>query len=166
MRKKRRRKIGDGLIWLVMLVLLCLPSTGLAAGVLIPTIKAAPGEEVEIPVKVEGVENLAGMKLVLSYDSKVLIFQKEKKAAVAQSLMHIVNPNTPGKLIVVMAGAKGVEIKNGPIIYLTFRIREKVSGERTSIQIEEVQLMTDQLKNLTPDIRNGEVLVTKYATGR
>jgi hypothetical protein len=138
------------------------PGSIWAASVHIPSVQAAPGEQVEIPVNLEKVENLAGMKLVLIYDSKVLLFQKERKAPVAQSLMHIVNPKIPGKLIVVMAGAKGVQIKNGPIIYLTFKVSVKIgSRKKIPIKIEEVQLMTEQLKNLNPTTKDGEVVLVE-----
>lgn len=136
------------------------PGTTCAQEVSISKVKAEAGKQVEISVKLEGVENLAGMKLVLRYDGKALTFQNERKASVAQSLMHIVNPKIPGKLIVVMAGAKGIQIKNGPVIYLTFKISENVSpGSRSAIKIEEVQLMTDQLKNLSPTTHDGEVIL-------
>jgi len=143
-----------------LLFALAWPCSIWAASVHLPKIQAVAGELVEIPVYLEKVENLAGMKLVLSYDSTILRFQEERKAPIAQSLMHIVNPKIPGKLIVVMAGVKGIQIKNGPIIYLIFKVNDKIgSPKKISIKIEEVQLMTDQLKTLNPTIEDGEVVL-------
>jgi len=153
-------RIPLSLVGLGLLFTLAWPCSIWAASVHLPTIRAVAGELVEIPVYLEKVENLAGMKLVLSYNSKILTFQEERKAPIAQSLMHIVNPQIPGKLIVVMAGAKGVQVNNGPIIYLTFKVNDKIgSQKKILIKIEEVQLMTDQLKTLNPTIKDGEVML-------
>ena len=160
LRSSRRRRIlfyflGVGL-------LMAWPSSIWAASVHLPKIQVVPGEVVEIPVNLEKVENLAGLKLVLAYDSTYLQFQKERKPPVAQSLMHIVNPKIQGKLIVVMAGAKGIQVKNGPIIYLTFKVSNKIAPpKKIPIKIEEVQLMTDQLKNLNPTTQDGEVVLVE-----
>ena len=157
MREERVSQWSEGgriplsLVGLGLLFTLAWPCSIWAASVHLPTIRAVAGELVEI---------LAGMKLVLSYNSKILTFQEERKAPIAQSLMHIVNPQIPGKLIVVMAGAKGVQVNNGPIIYLTFKVNDKIgSQKKILIKIEEVQLMTDQLKTLNPTIKDGEVML-------
>ena len=160
MKRYMRSALGLFLMGIGILLGMIWPGTGWAAEVLLPAVEAEPGKQIEVPVKLEGVENLAGMKLVLSYDSEVLQFQGERKPAAAQSLMHIVNPKIPGKLIVVMAGAKGIQIKNGPIIYLIFKVSDKIGTQKKiPIKIEEVQLMTDQLKNLNPTTKNGEVVL-------
>jgi len=159
-----RSALGLFLLGIGILLGMIWPGTGGAAEVLLPAVEAEPGKQIEVPVKLEGVENLAGMKLVLSYDSEVLQFQGERKPPAAQSLMHIVNPKIPGKLIVVMAGAKGIQIKNGPIIYLIFKVSDKIGTQKKiPIKIEEVQLMTDQLKNLNPTTKNGEVVLIEKA---
>ena len=145
-----------GMIW---------PGTGWAAKVLLLAVEAEPGKQIEVPVKLEGVQNLAGMKLVLTYDGEMLQFQKERKPVVAQSLMHIVNPKIQGKLIVVMAGAKGIQVKNGPIIYLIFKVSDKIgTRKKILIKIEEAQLMTDQLKNLNPTTQDGEIVLIEKAS--
>jgi len=164
MKRYMRSALGLFLMGIGILLGMIWPGTGWAAEVLLPAVEAEPGKQIEVPVKLEGVENLAGMKLVLSYDSEVLQFQGERKPPAAQSLMHIVNPKIPGKLIVVMAGAKGIQIKNGPIIYLIFKVSDKIGTQKKiPIKIEEVQLMTDQLKNLNPTTKNGEVVLIEKA---
>lgn len=148
------------LVSLGLLFTLVWPCSIWGASVHLPKMQAAAGDLVEMAVYIEKVKNLAGMKLVLSYDSTVLKFQEERKDPIAQSLMHVVNPKIPGKLIVVMAGAKGIQIDNGPIIYLTFKVSDKINAQRKiPIKIEEVQLMTDQLKNLNPATQDGEVVL-------
>ena len=157
--------LRSGLPWATALALaLVSPPPASAATVLIPALQAAPGDEVEIPVTLEGVDNLAGLKVVLGFDGKVLQFLQERKEPIAQSLMHVVNPNTPGKLIIVMAGAKGIQVKNGPLIYLKFKVSETAPpATRSPIKIEELQLMTDQLKNIKAATKDGELTVIDKA---
>jgi hypothetical protein len=156
----RRRRIL--LSFLCVGLLIAWPDSIWAASVHLPKIQTVPGEMVEVPVNLEKVENLAGLKLVLAYDSTYLQFRKERKPPVAQSLMHIVNPKIQGKLIVVMAGAKGIKVKNGAIIYLTFKVSSKIpASKKIPIKIEEVELMTDQLKKLNPTIKDGEVVLVE-----
>jgi len=124
-----------------------------ATTIYIPEVKGKIGQSVEIPVMIDHVDNLAGVKLVMEYDYKILTFKDGAKTKESSSLMHIVNDKKPGKLIVVMAGAKGIKGKNFPILILTFEIKGNLTeNQTTSIKIKDVNLMSDQLKEITCDI--------------
>jgi len=98
---------------------------------------------------IDHVDNLAGVKLVMEYDCKILIFKNGSKTKESNSLMHIINDKNPGKLIVVMAGARGIKGKDFPILTLTFEIKKGLTGNHaTSIKINDVHLMSDQLKEI------------------
>jgi len=120
-----------------------------ATEIYIPALKAKPGLSVEIPVMIDHVDNLAGVKLIMEYDCKILTFKKGERTKESNSLMHIVNDKKPGKLIVVMAGAKGIKGENFPILILTFEVEKNLTGNHTtSIKITDIQLMSDQLKEI------------------
>ncbi|RZB30231.1 MAG: hypothetical protein SRB1_02511 [Desulfobacteraceae bacterium Eth-SRB1] len=120
-----------------------------ATEIYIPALKANPGQMVEIPVMIDHVENLAGVKLIVEYDCKILTFKKGEKTKESNSLMHIVNDKKPGRLIIVMAGAKGIKGKNFPILTLAFEIKKGLTGNHAiSIKITDVQLMSDKLKEI------------------
>lgn len=124
-----------------------------ATRIYIQAIKGEPGQSVEIPVMIDHVDNLAGVKLVMEYDCKILIFRHGAKTKESNSLMYIVNDKNPGKLIVVMAGAKGIKGKDFPILTLTFEIKKGLAGNHTtSIKIKDVHLMSDQLKKIKCDV--------------
>lgn len=107
------------------------------------------GEIIDIPLIVDEVDNLAGLKLVLAYDPEVLVFKKGAKSKETDALMHIVNDKKPGSLIIVMAGAKGIQGKNFPVFTVTFEAKKGLKENRTTtISITEVQLMSDQLKEI------------------
>jgi len=120
-----------------------------AAEVRIPPITTRPNQTIDVPIIVDEVDNLAGIKLVMSYDPEILVFKKGAKTRETDSLMHIVNDKKPGQLIVVMAGARGIKGKNVPIFTLTFNIKSGLKGNHvTKIAITEAQFMSDQLKEI------------------
>ena len=124
-------------------------SAAFATEISIPPITAKPGQSIDIPVIMDQVDNLAGVKLVMTYDPRILIFKKGMKTKETDSLMHIVNDKKPGLLIVVMAGARGIKGKDFPILILTFDVKEGLKGNHTTlILVTEVQLMSDQLKDI------------------
>lgn len=125
-----------------------------------PGTETEPGQSFEIPVLIDAVENLAGVKLSLSYDPKVLTFQKADKTKATTSLMHIVNDKKPGVLIIVMAGARGIKGKNFPLLLLHFeaKVPEKIP-HKTEITVKEIQLMSDQLKDLPAQVVTRPILI-------
>ncbi len=114
-----------------------------------PAVEIEPGGGFEIPVLVDAVENLAGVKLSLAYDDRVLNFKKAEKTRATTSLMHIVNDKKPGVLIIVMAGARGIKGKEFPLLRLSFEAKTPDNlPHETKIEVKEIQMMSDQLKDL------------------
>ena len=132
-----------------------------AAEIRIPPIKTHPRQTIDIPIIIDEVDNLAGVKLVMSYDQEILVFKKGTKSKQTGSLTHVVNDTKPGQLIVVMAGARGIKIKNLAIFTLTFDVKKSVKGNRkVKIAITEAQLMTDQLKEIKCDIKVAPITIS------
>jgi len=86
-------------------------STVMGTELYVPALKGKSGQNIDIPIMIDKVDNLAGVKLVLQYDPKVLTYKKAAKTEQTSSLMHIVNAKKPGLLIVFMAGPKGINGK-------------------------------------------------------
>jgi hypothetical protein len=115
-----------------------------------PPVETEAGGVVEIPLMVDAVENLAGVKLSLTYDKQVLTFLKAEKTRATSSLMHIVNDKKPGALIIVMAGARGIKGKKVTLLHLFFKAKNPESlPHHTELAVKEIQLMSDQLKDLS-----------------
>ena len=118
-----------------------------AVEIRIPPLTAKSGQSLEVPITIDEIDNLAGVKLVLTYDPEILIYKSGMKTKETDSLMHIVNDKKPGLLIVVMAGAQGIKGKDLPIFTLTFEVKKDIKENRTTkITITESQLMGDDLK--------------------
>jgi len=145
---KQRSKWEIVLIFFLFISLSWQGSVG-ATEIRIHPITTRPNQTIDVPIIVDEVDNLAGVKLVMSYDPEILVFKKGAKTKETDSLMHVVNDKKPGQLIVVMAGARGIKGKNLPIFTLTFDVKSNLKGNhKVKITITEAQLMSDQLKEI------------------
>lgn len=145
----KRRKIL--LTWLVVFVSFIFsfasPGEARATKLFIPALTAKPGASVVVPVKIDKVDDLAGLKVVLQYDSKLLTYEKTVKSAQTNPLLYVVNDKKPGRIIVVMAGAKGIAGENLALFSLFFQVKSESPG-KASISFGETQLMSSKLKEI------------------
>jgi hypothetical protein len=75
-------------------------------------------------------------------------------------MMHVVNDTQPGRLVLVMAGAKGISGKNIPLFTFTFTARGGLTSPReTSLTITELQMMSDQLKKIDASYTTGSISI-------
>ena len=158
--------IVKGLVYFTFFMLLTnlWISKALATEIKIPAMKTMPGQLVHIPIIIDEVDNLAGVKLVMNYDSKILHFKDGAKTKQTNSLMHIINSKKPGTLIVVMAGARGIKIKELPILILTFEVGEGLEKDQTTrLSITEAQLMSDKLKDIKYTITIDPISISRDA---
>jgi len=129
-------------------------SVAVAAELSIPPQTAKAGTSVAVPLMIDTIDNLAGIKIVIEYDRKLLHFTKGEKTKKTNSLMHVINDKVPGKLIIVMAGARGIGGKRFPILILTFETAKDLKKEQSAgIEIIDVQLMSDQLKDIEHTVK-------------
>lgn len=135
-------------------------SGAIAAEIAFPDVSTRVGETFDLPVVVREVDNLAGLKMTLTYDATLLQFVKAAKTQASGSLLHIVNSKTPGKLVVVMAGARGIRGDELTILTLTFEAVKAAEAEAAaSVAVKESQLMTDSLKEIAHGIGIGKITI-------
>ena len=148
-------------LFLFLLIMGAWISPALGTELYIPPMEGKPGQSIEVPVMIDQVDNLAGVKLVMKYDADLLTYKKGSKTKHTNSLMHIINDKKPGLLIAVMAGARGIKGKEFPILKLTFEIKKILKGNhKTQFEIKELQLMSDKLKDLKYSIKVGPLTIT------
>jgi hypothetical protein len=151
----------------LILAILCVTVTILATGVAsgtelyIPATKTTLGQPVDVPVMIDDVENMAGLKLVMKYDQEILTFKKGIKTKHSDSLMHIINDKKPGVLIVVMAGARGIKGKEFAVLNLIFEAKGEAKQNRvTTIQITEIEMMSDKLKDIACQVKTNPLVIS------
>jgi len=133
----------------------------LATMVYLPEVQGTSGESIDLPIMMDQVDNLAGVKLVMEYDAKILSFQKGARTSHTDSFMHVINDKKPGRLIIVMAGAKGIKGKAFPLLTLTFKVKEGLKkGITTQPVLTEIELMTDKLKEIKCDLEANTVRIS------
>ncbi len=136
-------------LFISVLFFAMLGGTGQAAEITVPYQKAKSGALLNVPIMIDKADNLAGVKLVINFDKEILKFKEGNTTPSTRSLMNVINDKVPGRLIVVMAGAKGISGKDLTLLVLTFEVKASTAGERsTRLDIVETQLMTDQLKEV------------------
>ncbi len=133
---------------LVFLFLCSLPATSMAAS--LSFLQSNQSEQsFQLVLLLDQVDKLAGMKVVITYDKDTLKFVEAKKTKATDSLMHVVNDRIPGKIIVVLAGAKGISGKNVQLINLFFNhLTGKTTQKISLIKVTQVQLMSEKLKKI------------------
>jgi len=119
------------------------------AQLIFPKMEVQAGQTIKIPITLDKVPNMAGIKLAFTYDKKLLTYVKNEKTKITASLMHIVNDKHPGKLVIVMAGARGVPVKNQSVMNLYFKVNTTIpKAVETKFKVIEIQLMSESLKEL------------------
>ena len=132
----------------------------------IPAVKAKSGQSVDVPVMIDLVDNLAGVKLVMKYDTEILTFKKADKTKHTSSLMHIVNNKKPGTLVIVMAGARGIKGKNFSILSLRFEVKKGLkSSLTTKMKLHEIQMMSDKLKDIKCKVKIEPLTIAADSSG-
>jgi hypothetical protein len=146
---------------LVCLMLFYFSASAFGTELYIPEIKAQSGSTVEVPLMIDDIANLAGVKIVMKYDASILTYKGAVKTEKTTSLMHIVNDKKPGILIIVMAGPRGIKGQKFSIINLSFETaKDMKKSVKTLFTITEVQLMSDQLKDVPHTIKAHPLTIT------
>ena len=137
-------------LWSLAMLILGLTSPfAYAAELRIAPVTTQSGQPLDILIKVQDVDNLAGVKLVMTFDPEILTFKRGAKTKATEALMHVINDKKPGLLIIVMAGARGISGKDTVIFKLTFDTKGGLKENHTTkVEIKEAQLMSDQLKEI------------------
>lgn len=153
---------------LVSLLLSCVvcPDSSAAAEIRIGGQSVTAGQGVQVPIVVDGADDLAGVKIVLQYDPGQLAYRGTSRTDAASHMMHVVNDKQPGTLIIVMAGATGLQAKNLPLFTLAFQVDASlVKGAEIVLRVTESQLMSAQLKDIEHAVVTKPLTVMGSAAG-
>ncbi len=117
------------------------------------------GDEVKVPVKIENAQDLAGGKVVVSYDPQVIEISEENgiiKGEVLEKANLIRNPDySENSLAFVWAGTRPLE-ESGTLAELTFYLQK--TGE-SSLQLEEIDLSDTEGRSISAEGKDGSLRV-------
>lgn len=131
----------------ILLLAILLPISKACFASSIYPIRYANADTLQISIEIDQVTALAGIKLSISYDKNALRFNGAKKTKETNPLMYVVNDKHPGKLIIVMAAAKGISGRNLRVVDLSFTMLSK-KLKNFDFNIDQVQLMSEDLKEI------------------
>jgi hypothetical protein len=124
------------------------PASGHADAANLKFIPESSGNQLTFSLVVDHAEQIAGVKITLVYDKNFLTFKSAEKTKMTASFMHVVNDKVPGKIIIVMASAKGLSGDNVPLFHLKFTKIANSDTEKQTITVTQVQLMDEKLKEI------------------
>ncbi len=154
------KKIRINIKWLACMVGIGLLAASGAWGAVLSLSggTVAPAADLAVEVGLDKAENLAGMKLVLSYDPELLIFKEAQKSPAARAMMFMVNDKTPGRLILVMAAAQGIQGEPLQLVKMRFTAAGGLKkAQKTRITVQESQLMSDQLQEIAHAVESASI---------
>lgn len=108
-------------------------------------------ENVQIDLKIDKAEKMAGMKMVLSYNQKAIQFVEAKKSKQTQPFLHVINDKNPNKLIIVMASARGITGQDIALLHMTFK-KTAAENEAPFLKVTQIQLMSEDLKEIKANL--------------
>jgi len=152
--------MGKGLLVALATALLLLCRGVVPAGaveIYVPDLKAKAGQKVVVPVMIDQAVKLAGVKLIMTYDARALQYMEGEKTKQTTSFMHIVNDRNPGRLIIVMAGARGITGHRIALVNINFQLKKNAPDTNTRLDFVTVQLMTEQLTEVKGTFKGGVI---------
>jgi hypothetical protein len=114
--------------------------------------KKIHGSKTEFILNIINASKLAGLKVSVTYQHQYLKFSEAVKTTEMSSFLHIVNDKVPGKLIIVMASAKGISGQNIPVLHLNFDALQS-AVDTADLHITGCELMDESLQNLPCDVK-------------
>lgn len=137
----------DSFLWPVAAAL------GVAAGVcmaveaaaetklILPTgLEVVAGATCEVPILIEGGEELIGCRIVVQYATQTLALEPggvSTANTLTEKFLPVVNDTKPGTVIVSMAGTEPIASSAGVLLSLTFRVHQDVpAGVTASLRFD------------------------------
>lgn len=104
-------------------------------------------ELLDYAILADSVSKLAGLKLVLHYDTAQVTYKAATQTEATSGMMHIVNDKDPGKIIVVMAAATGISGQNLKLVRLSFIPKQPgKDAKKLPVTIASAELMGEDLQ--------------------
>jgi hypothetical protein len=124
-----------------------------------------PGEQVQIDINIDDWTGVAGGDITLTYDATKLSVVSALKAP-AFGLNVVINKDTPGKIIVTMAGYPGLPSGSGVIVNIIFQIAPTAPAGSTPLTFDAAQLYDEDGNNIPTTSTPGEMDIIPIGGGK
>lgn len=126
----------------------------------IPTVKAAPGQTLSVPIIATDTRAISGADIVITYDRKLLGVVECKTTRLTEDMLLEVNTDVPGRILLAMAGTNALEAGDGPLIDMVFTVSEIAQeGVKLSVALGMSKVYDSQGEMIPMGKYNGKILV-------
>ncbi len=151
--------------YLKYLILFTLITTSIqitySATLTIPNSKAAPGDQVTIPIIIDNSAGIAGIELKVEFDPNILTAVEVLTTSITSGFT-IVDSIGPGVIAISMAKATSLSAGSGKLIEIVFRVNINATGnESSSLIITRAFLYDDMTTAINCTTVNGLFTVEK-----
>jgi len=120
-------------------------ASSLKIGLKVGEINVLTGQKIEIPLKIEKVnEPLQTLILSVDYDSVLLQYQSAEKTVLSENFILAANGSEPGKVHIAMAGVNGI-FTNGDILRLGFEVKD-ISHRYNNTRLKITRAIINDIK--------------------
>jgi hypothetical protein len=125
----------------------------------IPEVTAEPGESVTVPINIDNASGLAGADITVTYNSSILTVDQVKSTTLSAGINLVPNTNTPGRIILRMAG-NAIVSGSGALVDMVFTVSSSISEDtETPVSFESAEAYDANGQNISISTQNGKVKI-------
>ncbi len=140
------------------------PSQTSPVNVSVDTVDAKPGEEVTVAVNVDNNPGILGMRISVSYGDGVTLVSTSCGEAF-DGIMDFTLPGdmsaNPLRFLWDTVEIAGDEVKDGAILYLTFKVNDDAEAGDCDIKVEVIDMVDNSVRDLDSVVTNGAISISK-----
>ncbi|MBD3181916.1 T9SS type A sorting domain-containing protein, partial [Candidatus Poribacteria bacterium] len=123
--------------------------------------EAVPGEDISIQISMTDLTGMASADIIMKYDPSIITVNEAKATDLLSGMNLIVNNNTPGELLVFVAGAQEISSGSGNIIDISLTVRENAPEDiETPLTFDNSTQIYDEQGNVVPvNLENGALKI-------
>jgi len=114
---------------------------------IIPELTAEPGDTIIVPINITDAAGAAGGDIAVTYDKNVITVKESRSTALSSGMNLIHNIETPGEIVLSMAGTKSIPEGSGALVEIVFEVSTTAKTE-TKVPLTFVDVaLYDELGN-------------------
>jgi len=120
----------------------------------------SPGKDVIVPIGMNDISTVTGGDMTIVYDKSVLAVKEVKTTSLTNNASIQVNTNTPGEIVISIAGSNPLSSGTGTLIDMVFTISASAkSGTETPVTFKKAAIYDATPKDIPIVTKDGKVKI-------
>jgi len=133
---------------------------GTARNLYIGEATGSPGKDVTVPIGINDVSSVTGGDMTIAYDKNILTVKEVKTTALTTNASLQVNTNTPGEIVIAIAGSNPLSGGTGTLIDMIFTVSSSAkSGTETPVTFKKAAIYDATPKDIPIVTKDGKVKI-------